>query len=86
MSPKKRRSWVETACEQSRQHIFDYQWGYLAQQIYRDLKETLNVAPNPMTAAKHEKVLNEYFDIMGRSDSRHWIPNEKYASSELAQE
>ena len=50
--------------------------GSLAQQICRDLKELLNVAPDTITAAKHEKVLDEHFDIMRRSDPQHWIPNE----------
>ena len=84
MSPKKRRSWVETTREQIRQHISDDQWGSLAQQICRDLKEWLNVAPDPIIAAEYEKVRHEYFDIMSRNDPQHWITNEKSASSELA--
>ena len=84
MAPEKKRSWVETACEQIRQHISDYQWGSLAQQICRDLKELLNVAPGPETAAKHEKVLDEYFEFMSRDDPQLWISNEKSAGSELA--
>ena len=66
------------------EHISDYQWGSLAQQICRDLKELLNVAPDLETAAEYGKVLDEYFDVMSRDDPQHWIPNEKSASSGLA--
>ena len=86
MSPIKNvRGWA-TACEQIRQHISDYQWGPLAQQICHDLKELLNVAPILETAAKYEKFLDEYFDVMSRDDPQHWFPNEKSASSGLARE
>jgi hypothetical protein len=66
---------------QSRQNISDCHWGRLAEQVYRDLKEMLNVAPDPDTAANYEKVLlsiqNEYFDVISRDDPQHWFPNKK---------
>ena len=66
---------------QIRQYISECHWGSLADQICRDLKELLNVAPDSDTAAKYEKVLlniqNEYFDVMSRDDPQHWLPNEK---------
>ncbi|KAI9787510.1 MAG: hypothetical protein M1839_000040 [Geoglossum umbratile] len=50
-------------------------------QVCRDLRELLNVAPDPDTAANYEKVLlsiqNEYFDVISRDDPEHWFPNEK---------
>jgi len=49
---------------QIRQYISECRWPPLAQQICRDLKELINVAPDPDTAANYEKVLlsiqNEY--------------------------
>jgi hypothetical protein len=78
------REWVErnrTFHNQIRQYISECRWGRLADQICRDLKELLNVAPDPDTAANYEKVLlsiqNEYFDVVGRGDPDHWFPNEK---------
>ncbi len=66
---------------QIRQCISDCHWGRLAEQVCRDLKELLNVAPDPDTAANYEKVLlsiqNEYFDAISREDPQHWFPNEK---------
>jgi hypothetical protein len=53
----------------------------LAEQLCRDLKELLNVAPDPETAAKYEKVLldiqNEYFDTTSHDDPQHWFPNSR---------
>ena len=64
-----------------RQYIFDCHWVSLAQQICRDLKEILNVAPDMETAAKYEKVLlniqDEYFEVLSRDDHQYWLPNEK---------
>jgi hypothetical protein len=66
---------------QIRQYISECRWPRLAEQICRDLKELLNVAPDPDTAANYEKVLlsiqNEYFDVMNRHDPDYWYPNEK---------
>lgn len=66
---------------QIRQYISDCHWSRLAEQVCRDLKELLNVAPDPDTAANYEKVLlsiqNEYFDVISRDDPEHWFPNEK---------
>jgi hypothetical protein len=66
---------------QIRQYISECRWFRLAEQICRDLKELLNVAPDPDTAAKYEKVLlsiqNEYFDVVDRDDPDAWYPNEK---------
>ena len=64
-----------------RRYISDCRWVSLAQQICRDLKEILNVAPDQETAAKYEKILltiqDEYFDVLNRDDHEHWLPNEK---------
>jgi hypothetical protein len=53
---------------QIRQYISDCHWGHLAEQLCRDLKELLNVAPDPDTAARYEEVLlsiqKEYFDVI----------------------
>ena len=66
---------------QIRQYIIDCRWSRLADQICRDVKELLNVAPNGDTAANYEKVFlsiqNEYFDIISRDDSEGWFPNER---------
>ena len=66
---------------QIRQHISDCHFSSLAEQICRDLKELLNVAPDQETAVKYERVLlsiqEEYFDVMSRDDHQYWIPNEK---------
>ena len=66
---------------QIRQYISDCHWARLAEQVCRDLKELLNVAPDSDTAANYEKVLlsiqNEYFDVISRDDPQHWVPNEK---------
>lgn len=66
---------------QIRQYISDCHWSRLAEQVCRDLKELLNVAPDLDTAANYEKVLlsiqNEYFDVISRDDPEHWFPNEK---------
>ena len=71
---------------QIREFICNCQWGRLAAQISRDLKELLNVAPDPDTAASYEKVLlsiqSEYFDVYDRDDYEGWFPNEK--AKELA--
>lgn len=65
---------------QIRQYISDCHWGSLAQQICRDLKELLNVGPDPETAKEYEKVLlsirEEYFNVMSRDELQHWLPNE----------
>ena len=72
---------------QIRQYISDCHWARLAEQVCRDLKELLNVAPDGDTAANYEKVLlgiqNEYFDAMDRDDPQHWIPNEKARKSTM---
>ncbi|KAL9133070.1 MAG: hypothetical protein Q9175_005747 [Cornicularia normoerica] len=66
---------------QIRQYISDCHWNLLAEQIYRDLKELLHVAPDEDTAAKYEKVLlsiqNEYFNAMSLVDPHHFLLNEK---------
>ena len=66
---------------QIRQHISDCHFSSLAEQICRDLKELLNVAPDQETAVKYERVLlstqEEYFDVMSRDDPQYWFPNEK---------
>lgn len=66
---------------QIRRYISDCHWHLLAEQIYRDLKELLHVAPDKDTAAKYEKVLlsiqNEYFDAMSLVDPHHFLLNEK---------
>ncbi|MCJ1481905.1 hypothetical protein MMC06_002066 [Schaereria dolodes] len=66
---------------QIRQYISNCHWSSLAEQICRDLKELLNVAPDPDTATNYEKVLlsiqNEYFIVINRDDPQHWLPNEK---------
>ena len=66
---------------QIRHYISDCHWSSLAQQICRDLKEILNVAPDQETAAKYEKILltiqDEYFDVLNRDDHEYWLPNEK---------
>ena len=73
---------------QIRQYISDCHFPSLAQQICRDLKELLNVAPDQDTAAKYERVLlsikEEYFDVINREDPQLWYPNEK--AKKLAQE
>lgn len=66
---------------QIRLHIRDCNWGYVAEQICRDLKELLNISPDPVTAANYEKVIlsiqNEYFDVVNPDKPQHWFPNEK---------
>ena len=66
---------------QIRQYISNCHWVHLAEQLCRDLKELLNVTPDPDTAVNYEKVLlsiqNEYFDVISRDDPQHWFPNEK---------
>ncbi|MCJ1306219.1 hypothetical protein MMC08_009037 [Hypocenomyce scalaris] len=66
---------------QIRHYVSDCHWARLAKQVCRDLKELLNVAPDPATAANYEKVLlsiqNEYFDALSGDDPEHWFPNEK---------
>ena len=66
---------------QIRQYISDCQWARLAEQLYRDLKELLNVASDPDTAARYEEVLlsiqKEYFDVIDPDDPQQWLPNEK---------
>ena len=66
---------------QIRQHISDCHFVSLAEQLCRDLKELLNVAPDPETAVKYERVLlsiqEEYFVVQSRDDPQYWIPNEK---------
>lgn len=66
---------------QIREFISNAQWTRLAAQVSRDLKELLNVAPDPDTAARYEKVLlsiqSEYFDVYDRDDYEGWLPNEK---------
>ncbi|KAI9773114.1 MAG: hypothetical protein M1840_008235 [Geoglossum simile] len=56
-------------------------WRRVAEQVCRDLKELLDVAPDPDTAANYEKVLlsiqKEYFDVIGCDDPEYWFPNEK---------
>ncbi|KAI9772749.1 MAG: hypothetical protein M1840_000344 [Geoglossum simile] len=78
------KEWAErnrTFHNHIRQYISECRWPRLAEQICRDLKELLNVAPDPDTAANYEKVLlsiqNEYFDVMIRDDPDYWYPNEK---------
>ena len=85
------QEWAErnrTFHNQIRQHILDCRWSLLAEQICRDLKELLNVAPDLDTANKYERVLlsirNEYFDAMDRADPESWFPNEK--AKKLTQE
>ena len=66
---------------QIRRYISDCHFKSLAEQICRDLKELINVAPDEETAAKYEKVLlsikEEYFDVVNREDPEYWIPNEE---------
>ncbi|KAL8721791.1 MAG: hypothetical protein Q9225_001591 [Loekoesia sp. 1 TL-2023] len=66
---------------QIRDYISDCHWPRLAKQLHRDLKELINVAPDPDTAASYERVLlsirNEYFNVKSRDDPQHWIPNDK---------
>lgn len=66
---------------QIRQYVSHCHWARLAEQVCRDLKELLNVAPDQDTVAKYENVLlsiqNEYFDVMSHDDPQHWFPNEK---------
>jgi hypothetical protein len=73
---------------QIREYISECRWGRLAEQVCRDLKELLNVAPDPDTAANYEKVIlsirNEYFDVISRDDPDYWFPNEK--ARKLAEE
>ena len=71
--------WAErnrTFHNQIREYIADCHWPRLAEQLCRDLKELLNVAPDPETATKYEKVLldiqNEFFDTMSHDDPQHW--------------
>ena len=65
---------------QIRQYISDCHWAHLAEQVCRDLKELLHVAPDPHTAANYKEVLLtiqiEYFNVINRDDPQHWIPNE----------
>lgn len=66
---------------QIRQYISDCHWAQLAEQICRDLKELLNVAPDLDTAEKCEKVLlstrDNYFIVISNDNPQHWIPNQK---------
>ena len=66
---------------QIRQYISDCHWPKLAQQICRDLKELINVAPDEDTARNYEKAIvdiqGEYFEVMCRDDPQTWFPNEK---------
>lgn len=66
---------------QIREYISNCRFPRLAEQICRDLKEILNIAPDSTTATNYEKVLlyirNEYFDAISRDDPQHWFPNEK---------
>lgn len=66
---------------QIRQYISNCHWGRLAEQVCRDLKELLNVAPDSDATVNYEKVIlsiqNEYFDTINRDDPQHWFPNEK---------
>lgn len=66
---------------QIRQCISDCHWTKLAEQICRDLKDLINVAPDEDTARYYEKVIvniqEEYFDITSRDDPNDWLPNEK---------
>lgn len=66
---------------QIREYISHCHWARLAEQVCRDLKELINVAPDQDTAANYEKVLlsirNEYFDALSRDDPQHWFPNKK---------
>jgi hypothetical protein len=73
---------------QIRQYISDCRWARLAEQVCCDLKELVNVAPDPDTAANYERVLlsirNEYFDVINRDDPDSWFPNER--ARKLAEE
>ena len=55
-----------------RRHIFGSPWPRLAEQVYRDLKELLDMAPNEDTATSYEKVLlsiqNECSLVISRND------------------
>ncbi|KAI4127372.1 MAG: hypothetical protein LQ338_003248, partial [Usnochroma carphineum] len=66
---------------QIRQYISNCHWASLAEQVCRDVKELVNVAPDPDTAAKYERVLvsikDEYFEVLSRDDPQHWLPNAK---------
>lgn len=66
---------------QIREYISNARWRRLAEQLCRDIKELVNVADDPDTAAKYEKVLvsirDEYFDVINRQDPEYWFPNEK---------
>ena len=90
------REWAERNRifhNQIRQYISDCDCSYLAEQICRDLKELLNVAPDPDTAANYEKVLlsiqNEYFDVISRDNPKYWFPNDqarKMSEEKIARE
>lgn len=78
------KEWGErngTFHNRTRQYISDCRWPPLAQQLCRDLKELLNVAPDADTAARYEKVVlsiqSEYFDVMSRDEPDYWLPNQK---------
>lgn len=66
---------------QTREYISDCRWVNLAEQICRDLKELIKVAPDRETATNYEKVLlsirNECFDVMSRDDPQYWFPSDK---------
>lgn len=71
------KEWAErnsTFHNRIRQYIADCHWHSLAEQLCRDLKELLNVAPDEDTAAKYEKVL---LNVLSRDDPQFWLPNEK---------
>ncbi|KAL2048000.1 hypothetical protein ABVK25_011096 [Lepraria finkii] len=78
------KEWGErnrTLHNQIRQYISNCHWARLAEQVCRDLKELLNVAPDSDTTVNYERVIlsiqNEYFDNINRDDPQHWFPNEK---------
>lgn len=64
-----------------RQLISECRWYYVAKQLCRDLKEFLNVAPDPETAVNYERVLlkiqSDYFNVVDPDDPDYWVPNEK---------
>ena len=66
---------------QIRQYISDCHWSKLAEQICRDLKELINVAPDEDTARNYGKAIvdiqGEYFEVMSRDDPQTWFPNGK---------
>lgn len=62
-----------------RPDIEECRWLKVAQQLSRDLKELVNVAPSPEVASQYETVLvrvrDRYFEVVDPDNPDHWIPN-----------